>query len=324
MKRIGGPAGFPSSITCRATPPPPITRMPLCSKVLQRGASPARTVWRSTPSSAAAVRRFCFFTAIRNRTSCGTKSRPASQSTSPSLPRICAATATATSRPATRRISFIQSVRPRSDQVAAMRSLGFERFSVAGHDRGGRVAHRMALDHPGVIERIAVLDIAPTREMFKPTSFEFAMAYYHWYFLAQPFDYPERLIGADPEYYVREKMRGWSRGLAEEIFPPEALPNTFAASKIRKRFTRAAKTIGRRRRSTSNTTMRTAARKSKRRSWRCGVRKASCSVLFDPIALWKQRANDVRGEALPSGHYLAEEVPEQTAERLLAFFRGRA
>src|SRR5208282_2855347 len=96
-----------------------------------------------------------------------------------------------------------------SDQVAAMRSLGHERFSVAGHDRGGRVAHRMALDHPSAVEKIAVLDIAPTREMFKPTTFEFAMAYYHWFFLAQPFDQPERMIGADPEYYLRKKTSSW-------------------------------------------------------------------------------------------------------------------
>src|SRR5579875_750802 len=109
-----------------------------------------------------------------------------------------------------------------NDQVAAMRALGFERFFVAGHDRGGRVAHRMALDHPGAVRALAVLDIAPTREMFKPTSFEFAMAYYHWFFLAQPFDLPERLIGADPEYYLRRKTMAWSGG-HEDVFGPEAL-----------------------------------------------------------------------------------------------------
>ena len=211
-----------------------------------------------------------------------------------------------------------------SDQVMAMRSLGFERFSVAGHDRGGRVAHRMALDHPGVIERIAVLDIAPTREMFKPTTFEFAMAYYHWYFLAQPFDYPERLIGADPEYYVREKMRGWSRGLAEEIFPPEALAEYIRCFKDPKTIHascedyRAAATIDIEHDDADGE------KKVEAPLLALWGSKGTVHRLFDPIALWKQRANDVRGEALPSGHYLAEEVPEQTAERLLAFFKDRA
>jgi haloacetate dehalogenase len=208
------------------------------------------------------------------------------------------------------------------DQVAAMRALGYERFSVAGHDRGGRVAHRMALDHPGVVERIAVLDIAPTREMFKPTTFEFAMAYYHWYFLAQPFDYPERLIGADPEYYVREKMRAWSRGLAQEIFTPEALaeyircfsdPKTIHASC---EDYRAAATIDIEHDDADGD------KKVEAPLLALWGSKGVVQRLFDPIALWKQRAKDVRGEALPSGHYLAEEVPEQTAERLLAFFKG--
>jgi len=210
------------------------------------------------------------------------------------------------------------------DQVAAMRSLGYERFSVAGHDRGGRVAHRMALDHPGAVERIAVLDIAPTREMFKPTTFEFAMAYYHWYFLAQPFDYPERLIGADPEYYVREKMRAWSRGLAEEIFTPEALgeyircfkdPRTIHASC---EDYRAAATIDIEHDDAD------AGKKVEAPLLALWGSKGVVHRLFDPIALWNQRARDVRGEALPSGHYLAEEVPEPTAERLLAFFKGQA
>jgi len=209
-----------------------------------------------------------------------------------------------------------------NDQVAAMRSLGFERFSVAGHDRGGRVAHRMALDHPSVVERIAVLDIAPTREMFKPTSFEFAMAYYHWYFLAQPFDYPERMIGADPEYYVREKMRGWSRGLAEEIFPAEALDEYIRCFKDPKTIHascedyRAAATIDIEHDDADG------GKKVEAPLLALWGSKGVVHRLFDPIALWKQRAGDVRGAALPSGHYLAEEVPEQTAEQLLAFFKA--
>ena len=210
------------------------------------------------------------------------------------------------------------------DQVAAMRSLGYERFAVAGHDRGGRVAHRMALDHPSAVERIAVLDIAPTREMFKPTTFEFAMAYYHWYFLAQPFDYPERLIGADPEYYVREKMRAWSRGLDAEIFTQEALAEYIRCFKDPKTIHascedyRAAATIDIEHDDADG------GKKVVAPLLALWGSKGVVNRLFDPIALWKQRAADVRGEALPSGHYLAEEVPEQTAERLLTFFGARA
>ncbi len=91
-----------------------------------------------------------------------------------------------------------------------MEALGFDRFAVVGHDRGGRVGHRMALDHPDRIARLAVLDIAPTRHVFATADANLAMAYYHWFFLAQPYDLPERLIGADPVYYLRKKVGGWA------------------------------------------------------------------------------------------------------------------
>merc|ERR1711907_776316 len=90
-----------------------------------------------------------------------------------------------------------------ADQVALMQNLGFETFSVVGHDRGGRVAHRLCLDNPSCVERIAVLDIAPTATMYALTDKEFATRYFWWFFLIQPFDFPERLIGSDPEYFLR-------------------------------------------------------------------------------------------------------------------------
>src|SRR6188508_522214 len=90
------------------------------------------------------------------------------------------------------------------DQIEVMRQLGFERFCVAGHDRGGRCAYRMALDHPESVACLSVLDILPTAEHFNRTDMAFAMGYWHWFFLAQPFDLPERLIGADPDaFYLR-------------------------------------------------------------------------------------------------------------------------
>src|SRR6202034_3178368 len=82
-----------------------------------------------------------------------------------------------------------------ADQIRVMQQLGFERFLVAGHDRGARVAHRLALDHPRAVERLALLDIAPTLEMYRRTDLRFALAYFHCFFLAQPFDFPEHLIG---------------------------------------------------------------------------------------------------------------------------------
>lgn len=206
-----------------------------------------------------------------------------------------------------------------NDQVAAMRSLGYERFFVAGHDRGGRVAHRMALDHPDAVERLAVLDIGPTREMFKPTSFEFAMAYYHWFFLAQPFDLPERLIGADPEFYLRKKTMAWSGG-HENVFGAEALAQYI-------RCFRDPKTIH-----ASCEDYRAAATIDIEHDDADGGRKVKAPLLalwglrgvvhrlFDPLALWRTRAEDVRGEPLPTAHYVPEEAPDATVSRLIAFF----
>ncbi len=98
-----------------------------------------------------------------------------------------------------------------ADQVEVMAELGFATFCVAGHDRGARVAHRMVRDHPDRVEKIAVLDIAPTATMYTGTDKAFATAYYHWFFLIQPFDLPERMIGADPEFYLSKKLRAWGR-----------------------------------------------------------------------------------------------------------------
>ena len=206
------------------------------------------------------------------------------------------------------------------DQVELMQALGFKRFALAGHDRGGRVAHRMARDHPERIERLAVLDISPTAIMYGRTDKDFATAYYHWFFLIQPYDLPERLIGADSVYYLRKKVGGWgSAGLS--IFDPRALaeyercfgdPATIHATC---EDYRAAATIDLEHDAADE------------------GRKIECPVLvlwgekgvvhrfFDPIADWKSVASDVRGKALPSGHYLAEEAPNETATELLAFFR---
>jgi haloacetate dehalogenase len=106
------------------------------------------------------------------------------------------------------------------DMVEAMAGLGSTRFRLAGHDRGGRVAHRMALDHPERLASVAMIDIVPTHTLFRATNQALASAYYHWFFLSQPYDLPERLIGADPVYYLRRKLGSWA---ALDRFAPEAL-----------------------------------------------------------------------------------------------------
>ena len=107
-----------------------------------------------------------------------------------------------------------------ADQVEVMSALGFDKFSVVGHDRGGRVAHRMVRDHPERIDKIAVLDIAPTATMYDATDKKFATAYYHWFFLIQPDGLPEHMIGCDPEFYLTRKMAKW--GKDSDAITPEA------------------------------------------------------------------------------------------------------
>jgi haloacetate dehalogenase len=205
------------------------------------------------------------------------------------------------------------------DQVELMRALGFPRFRLAGHDRGGRVAHRLCLDHPDVVERVAVLDIAPTRIMYAATEKAFATAYYHWFFLIQPFDLPERLIGADAAYFLRRKLAAWSSGF--EHFDPRALaeyercfadPATIHATC---EDYRAAASIDLEH-DTADADNRI----------ECPLLvlwgdKGVVNRLFDPMRNWQTVARDVRGRALPSGHFLAEEAPDATLAEMQGFFR---
>jgi haloacetate dehalogenase len=205
-----------------------------------------------------------------------------------------------------------------ADQVELMRELGFARFTLVGHDRGARVSHRLCLDHPDAVERVAVLDISPTRIMYGGTDMAFATAYYHWFFLIQPFDLPERLIGADPIYYLRQKLSGFSSRL--QIFDPRALaeyercfanPATIRASC---EDYRAAATIDLEH-DAADAHLRVEC--PLLALW--GI-KGVVHRLFDPIVDWNGVARNVRGKALSSGHYLAEEVPDETFAELEAFF----
>src|SRR6185437_12867467 len=193
------------------------------------------------------------------------------------------------------------------DMIELMRDLGHAQFRLVGHDRGARVAHRLCLDHPDAVMQLAVFDISPTRAMYAHTDQAFATAYYHWFFLIQPFDLPERLIGADPVYYLHRKLGGWGTGL--EHFDAGALaeyercfsdPATIHASC---EDYRAAASIDLEHDAASEPVS-------------CPMavlwgERGIVNRLFRPLDDWRAVATDVRGRALPCGHYLAEEVPDE-------------
>lgn len=204
------------------------------------------------------------------------------------------------------------------DQVRVMEKIGFERFSVAGHDRGGRVAHRMALDHPNRVEKLALLDIVPTHKVFKTINQQTAYGYYHWFFLSQPYDLPERLIGADPEYFLKRKMGHWSAGMGG--FTEAAMAEYIRC------FKDPATIHG------SCEDYRAGATIDLAHDEADMNRKVECPLLaiwgtkglvdraYDVLATWRERAKDVRGRALPCGHFLPEEAPEETLAELTRFF----
>lgn len=207
-----------------------------------------------------------------------------------------------------------------ADQVAVMRALGHESFFICGHDRGGRVAHRLAMDHPHAVRALAVLDIAPTREMYAATNFDFARAYYWWFFLVQPADLPERLIGAAPAFWLKRKLAGKAsnqEGL--ELFDPRALAEyirCFAGPTLHATCEdyRAAATIDIAHDDADG------AKKIPQPLLALWGEKGTVARCFDVLDLWRRRAADVRGEPLPSGHYIPEECPDLLVERLLRFF----
>lgn len=209
------------------------------------------------------------------------------------------------------------------DLVLAMRALGHSRFFLAGHDRGGRVSHRLAADHPDAVARLAVLDISPTLTMYERTDMAFARAYWHWFFLIQPAPIPERMIGADPAFYLRRKMGDGAAGM--KPFTPEAwaeyercfTPETIHASC---EDYRAAATID----------------LEHDRADREAGRRLACPLLvlwglhgviekcFTPLADWSAVASSVQGRALPAGHYLPEEVPDLVADEFERFFTEKS
>lgn len=203
------------------------------------------------------------------------------------------------------------------DMVEVMQKLGYDTFSVVGHDRGARVTHRMALDHPQRIKKAAVLDIAPTYLMYMTTDKEFATVYYHWFFLIQPDDHPERMIGAQPEYFLRSRLQRWSAD--PSAFTPEAIAEYLRC------FCNPAcihATCEDYRASASIDLQHDEA--DMQQKVRCPLlvlwgEKGFIGRKYDVLATWRERAENVQGYALPSGHFLPEEAPEETCQALQAF-----
>ena len=203
------------------------------------------------------------------------------------------------------------------DQIALMSSLGHNRFSLVGHDRGGRVAHRLALDFPNAVARIAVLDIAPTLTMYAQTDQTFATRYFWWFFLIQPFDFPERLIGADPAYFLRRHIAGQvkTEGAVEEAAMAEYLrsyrnPATIHA--ICEDY-RASASID------LDHDRADIARHIASPLLAIWGAKGVVGDLYDVVATWKDKAIEVTGRSLPCGHAIPEEAPAELVDLLLDF-----
>jgi haloacetate dehalogenase len=205
------------------------------------------------------------------------------------------------------------------DQVRLMQALGLPTFAVIGHDRGGRVAARMALDHPDVVSRLVTLDVAPTLAMYQQTSFEFARAYWHWFFLVRPSPFPETLIRADPDLYLKQTMGARSAGL--KPFAPEAyaaylrcLSDPATAHGICEDY----------RASVGIDLEHDQADLAAGKQIQCPFlalwgRDGVIERCFDPLAEWRRWNPGVKGMALPCGHYIPEEAPEVLLDHVLAF-----
>ncbi|HEX4858478.1 MAG TPA: alpha/beta hydrolase [Usitatibacteraceae bacterium] len=206
------------------------------------------------------------------------------------------------------------------DQVEMMRQLGFAQFAVCGHDRGARVAHRMCVDHPDAIRKAMLLDIAPTLAMYENTSMEFARAYWWWFWLIQPAPFPEQMVAASPEVFLRRKIGWGSAGLAPFT------DHTYAAYLACVSDPPTMHAMCEDYRAAASVDL------EHDRADRASGRKVACPLTvlwgahgvigrcFDPLAEWRKVAGTVGGHALPCGHYIPEEVPELLIAEIEAFF----
>ena len=205
-----------------------------------------------------------------------------------------------------------------ADMAQLMTALGHQTFAVMGHDRGGRVAHRLARDYAERVTRLAVLDIAPTANMYQTTDMKFAMAYYHWFFLIQPYPLPETLIGADPEFYLRQKIGSW--GKSGDVHTDEAMadylrcfsnPATIHASC---EDYRAAASID---------LIHDEADKGRKLDiplFAISGAASFVSARYGLVAEWQTSFTDVSAAQVPGGHFLPEESPDELLELVIPFF----
>jgi len=207
------------------------------------------------------------------------------------------------------------------DQIQAMAALGYERFAVAGHDRGGRVAYRMALDHPDRVTALAVLDIVPTAEVWARADDRLTLIYWHWGFLAQPAPLPERLIAGDPDAYFEYHLR--SIGLDGE--PGRYPDKVIAAYRAQLRDPDAVQAICEDYRAGA-TIDRQLDEADRGRLIECpvlalwGTRGALGPLYGDVLDVWRSWARDVRGRGVEASHFLVEDRPEEVASELADFF----
>ncbi len=212
------------------------------------------------------------------------------------------------------------------DLVDVMAALGIDKFYLCGHDRGGRVAHRLALDHPGKVRKLCVIDIAPTLDMYNATDMQFARAYYHWFHLIQPSPLPENMIHSDWKNYLHAKLGGWgSAGLAyiepqalaeyERCFAPLQATHSMcedyrASAGLDLEHDRTSRAMG----------------EQKGAKIACDTlvlwgERGVVHRMFKPLALWQAQCSaSVTGQAVPAGHFIPEELPQDTARQLSAFF----
>jgi haloacetate dehalogenase len=205
-----------------------------------------------------------------------------------------------------------------AEVVEAVERLGFRRFALAGHDRGARVAHRLCLDFPQRVRKACVMDIAPTLTMYREADMAFAMGYFHWFFLPQPYDLPERMIAADPAGWLRHCLGAWGKS-GMQVFDPRALAEydrCFDPAAIH----------------ATCEDYRAGAGIDLEHDAADAEARIDCPLLvlwgekglihktYDVLEVWRRKAETVEGRALPCGHFVPEEAPEETLAALQAFF----
>jgi haloacetate dehalogenase len=208
------------------------------------------------------------------------------------------------------------------DVVAALDALGIASAYVCGHDRGGRVAHRLALDHPARVRKLCVMDIAPTLDMYARTDMDFARAYYHWFHLIQPAPLPERMIAGDAKTYLHTKLGGWGAGGLHHV-QPQALAEYERCFCQPEAIAAACEDY----RASAGIDL------AHDRESRARGDKIACDTLvlwgskgvverfFKPLDLWQAQCSaSVSGQAMPAGHFIPEELPLETATALRSFF----